>query len=67
MFKQVSKQVKTRRSHKCDCGKPIPAGTTCTWYKSVVFRESDVGRNCWQEGYVCPDCDKELQEVADVR
>ena len=62
MIARYQKQVKTRKPHTCECGKIIPVGTICTWYKAVAFHDSDVGRNEWLEGYICPDCEKELEE-----
>ena len=61
MYKGIQKRVKTRTPHRCECGGTIPAGTVCIWYKTVAFRESDIGRNEWHEGYVCPTCEKELE------
>jgi len=62
MIKSYQKQVKTRKPHTCECGKTISAGTVCTWYKNVVVREIDIDHNTWLEGYICPDCEKEVEE-----
>ena len=63
MIARYEKQRKTKKPHRCGCGKTIPAGTICTWYKAVAFRESDIGHNECVEGYICPECERELQEA----
>jgi len=58
----------TRKTHICnECKKVIPSKSNVCWFKSVVFKESDVGRNCWHEFYVCAECDEKLHnELAEV-
>lgn len=60
MIRSVEKYRTTRKPHKCcQCGAVIPHKTKCYWFKAVAFRDSDVGRDEWEEGYFCPKCDKE--------
>jgi hypothetical protein len=60
MIKRYGKYVTTRKPHTCGCGALIPPNTKAYWYKAVAFRDSDVGRNAWEEGYICPKCDNEI-------
>lgn len=62
MIKSFHKLVVTRKPHICyECKKEIPPRTKCYWFKSVAFKESDIGRNEWMEFYICPQCDMELR------
>lgn len=62
MYYAQEKQVVTRKPHICDeCKKTIPPKSKAYWFKSVVFKESDIGRNCWQEIYICAECDEKLR------
>lgn len=52
----------TRKEHIChECKNLIPKGTKCYWFKTVAFKESDIGRNEWQEFYICSECDLKLR------
>ena len=63
MIHSIQKYRVTRKPHIChECGKQIPVGTKCYWFKAVAFKDSDVGRDEWTESYVCPECDKEAED-----
>jgi len=63
MIRSTHKHRKTRKAHTCQvCKKTIPAGTDCLWYKQVAFKDSDVGRDQWDEGYICPSCENKGME-----
>lgn len=62
MTHAVEKYVVTRKPHEChECGIQIPKGTKCYWFKAVTFKNSDVGRNQWEEFHVCPECDRKAR------
>lgn len=66
MIHSEEKYVLTRKPHKChECNKEIPTHTKCYWFKAVAFRDSDVGRDEWQEFYVCPECQRALNAPAE--
>jgi len=57
MYYGESKIRITRKPHTCNtCKKIIPPKSKAYWAKSVVFKESDVGRNQWEEYYTCAEC-----------
>ncbi len=67
MYHAESKYRLTRKPHTCsECNKIIAPKSMAYWFKSVVFKESDVGRNCWNEAYVCAECDEKLRDEISV-
>ena len=58
----TARTVKTRKPHQCDsCKNIIPVVSTCLWFKSVSFHDSETGHQ-WHEGWLCSACDMKTDE-----